>query len=240
MSDSTTLGSRIRTAREKTGMYQNKLAEKLGLTSGRIISNWENNIARPDADNIVKLCRELDVSAAYLIGYYGSAGESEDITTSEYELVKRYRALDGHGREMTDVVMAKERERMLSVTPEKRSFRQIPFFDYAASAGTGLYLSDVEAEIIRTPVNKVTAEADYIIPVSGDSMEPEYYDGDCVCIKVQPVIERGEIGVFLINGDAFIKKYEGDRLVSLNKKYADIPLRGNDSVFCKGLVLGKL
>ena len=80
----------------------------------------------------------------------------------------------------------------------------------------------------------------FALRIKGDSMEPEFSDGDRVCVKVQPSVEFGEIGVFLVNGDAFIKKYEQNRLVSLNEAYSDIVLGSYDSVFCKGKVIGKL
>ena len=238
--ENTTLGYRIRTAREKAGIYQGKLAEMLGLTSGRIISNWENNVARPDADNIAKLCRALDVSAAYLIGYYGSFAESEQLGEEDHELIRNYRSLDDHGRDLIDTIMSKELERVSALKKSKVIYRDLPFFDYAASAGTGLYLDDVDSEIISVEHNDITANADFAIPVSGDSMEPKFFDGDRVCIKSCPSIEIGDIGIFIVNGEAFIKKFGGDRLISLNKKYADISFGDSDSVVCRGLVLGKI
>lgn len=242
MSDMFTIGGRIRVARERLGMYQSQLADRLELTSGRIISNWENDVARPDTDNIVKLCRVLGVSAAYLLGYYGTASDGEDaVNSGEYELIKSYRSLDDHGRSLVDLVINKERERISQVkTPDHMKFRRIPYYDYAASAGTGLFLEDVKSELIRVPLIPDTEHADYVIPISGDSMEPMFFDGDHVCVKVQPVVNIGEIGIFLINGDAYIKKYEKNRLVSLNSKYNDIPLGKHDSIFCKGRVLCRL
>ena len=238
--ENSTLGYRIRTAREKAGIYQGKLAEMLDLTSGRIISNWENNVARPDADNIAKLCRALNVSAAYLIGYYGSLAESENMGEDEHELIRNYRALDDHGRDLVDTIIAKELDRMSRSQRSKVIYRQLPYFDYAASAGTGLYLDDVDSEIISVEYNDITANADFAIPVSGDSMEPKFFDGDRVCIKSCPAIEIGDIGLFIVNGEAYIKKFGGDRLISLNKKYADISFGDSDSIVCRGLVLGKI
>lgn len=242
MADIFTIGGRIRAAREHTGMYQSQLADKLELTSGRIISNWENDVARPDTDNIVKLCKILNVSAAYLLGYYGTVPEGEEsVNADEYELIKNYRLLDEHGRGMVDMVIVKEKERILQIkSTDRKKTRKIPYYDYAASAGAGLYLEDVKNETIRIPLNPDTENADYVIPVSGDSMEPMFYDGERVCVKIQPVVNVGEIGIFLINGEVFIKKYEKNRLVSLNAKYEDIPLGKNDSIFCKGRVLCKL
>lgn len=242
MSDNmNTIGGRIRAARERLGLYQSRLADMLNLTSGRIISNWENDIARPDTDNIVKLCKVLGVSAAYLLGYYGTSDGEDAVNSGEYELIKSYRELDDHGRELINLILSKERERIsASKTQDVKKYRRIPFYDYAASAGTGLFLEDVKCEMIRIPLNPQTENADYVIPISGDSMEPMFSDGDRVCVKIQPVVNIGEIGIFLINGEAFIKKYEKNRLVSLSSKYNDIPLSKNDSIFCKGKVLCKL
>lgn len=48
----------------------------------------------------------------------------------------------------------------------------------------------------------------------------------------------GEIGIFIINGEGFIKKYGGDRLISLNDDYEDIMLSENNfNKYC-GKVLG--
>ncbi len=233
-----TMGERIRSARENAGLYQERLAELIGVTSGRVISNWEKNIARPDADKMVRLCSVLDISPSYLLGYERS---SEYLAPEEADLLRKFRELDEHGRDLVSTVLEKEHRRAAgSASAVNRRYLRIPFYDSAASAGTGLYLSDVESKSIRVPLNSVTIDTDFIIPIKGDSMEPEFTDEDRVCVKAQPAVEVGEIGVFLVNGDAYIKKFEQNRLVSLNSAYSDIPLGSYDSVFCKGKVLGKL
>jgi len=235
---SSTMGERLRAAREHAGLYQERLAELIGVTSGRVISNWEKNIARPDADKMVRLCSVLEISPSYLLGYDNGA---EYLEPDEQALLKKYRDLDDHGKDIINILLDKEYQRSSIGRPlENKRFRRVQFYESAASAGTGLYLSDVESKSIRVPLNEVTVDADYIIPIKGDSMEPEFSDGDRVCVKVQPSVEVGEIGVFLVNGDAYIKKYEQNRLVSLNEAYSDITLGGYDSVFCKGKVIGKL
>ena len=37
-------------------------------------------------------------------------------------------------------------------------------------------------------------------------MEPTYHDGDKVMIKKQRDIKIGEIGAFMVNGEAYIKR----------------------------------
>ena len=57
----------MRLLREKKGMSQRELAEKLGVST-MAISNYELGKRNPDIDTILKIARIFDVSVAYLIG----------------------------------------------------------------------------------------------------------------------------------------------------------------------------
>ena len=99
------------------------------------------------------------------------------------------------------------------------------YYDHPASAGTGQYLNDVRVEQIELPVD---IEADFVIPIKGDSMEPDYHDGDLVFIQTSVDLNNGVIGVFNYNGDAYIKQLVIDKeqayLHSLNPAYKDMPI----------------
>lgn len=69
-------------------------------------------------------------------------------------------------------------------------------------------------------------------------MEPEFHDGDKVFVQQQNTVEEGEIGIFVINGDAYIKQLGKKCLISLNSNYKPIPFHDDDSVYCFGKVLG--
>lgn len=61
--------------------------------------------------------------------------------------------------------------------------------------------------------------------VNGDSMEPQFFDGDIIKYHPQSQLENGEIGVFTVNGGITMKKFRTNgsiRLESLNEKYEDI------------------
>ena len=60
------LGKRIYDLRVKSGLSQDKLAELLDV-SRQSISKWENNLAVPDLDKIVKLSNIFDISLDELI-----------------------------------------------------------------------------------------------------------------------------------------------------------------------------
>ena len=99
------------------------------------------------------------------------------------------------------------------------------YYDHAASAGTGQYLNDVRVERIELPVD---VDADFVIPIKGDSMEPDYQDGDLVFIQTSVDLNDGVIGVFNYNGEAYIKQLvidtEQSYLHSLNPAYKDMPI----------------
>ncbi len=115
----------------------------------------------------------------------------------------------------------------------------IDIFNLPASAGTGVYLDDSSTEPLLIVHTDIADRANYAIRVSGDSMIPKYCDGDIVLVETCPSVEKGEIGIFVVDGEGFIKKYGGDRLISLNPKYPDMLLKKYESVYCRGRVLGK-
>lgn len=74
--------------------------------------------------------------------------------------------------------------------------------------------------------------------VCGDSMEPIFFDGQEVLVHEQQTIELGEIGIFIIGGEQFIKTYRGDHLESANPNYPNVQF--DEYSKCIGKVLGLL
>ncbi len=118
--------------------------------------------------------------------------------------------------------------------------RPIKLYELPVSAGVGVYLDDARVETVSIPVSEKTAEADYALRISGDSMEPKYHNGDVLLVRNADSVEIGELGIFLLDGSGFFKAYGGDRLLSLNPEYGPILLKDFSDVQCKGRVIGKL
>lgn len=116
----------------------------------------------------------------------------------------------------------------------------MPIYDLGASAGTGVLLDSNYYEVATMPDTPMTRKANFAVWVNGHSMEPKFNDGDLVLVRTQPAVDVGEIGIFIVNGDGFIKKQGEDRLISLNPDYDDVEINEWDKVYCKGKVLGKL
>ncbi len=118
--------------------------------------------------------------------------------------------------------------------------RDIDLYDLPVSAGTGVYLTETESVSISIPDNNQTRAADFALRIKGDSMEPKYHDGDILLVEECDFVEYGELGIFMLDGEGFFKKFEGDRLISLNPAYNPIMLKNYGEIICCGKVIGKL
>lgn len=115
---------------------------------------------------------------------------------------------------------------------------QLPLYDVPVSAGTGSWLSEGhEYELLD--FEDVPNGSDFALCVRGDSMEPMYADDDIVFIKSNVIVESGQIGIFVLNNEGYLKMLQGNRLISLNPKYKPIAISEWDSFFCVGRVIGK-
>ena len=241
------MGSRIKEARIQKGFTQEYLAKKIGVTKSAI-ANYENEISTPKIELLYKLFDVLQCDANYLyqdeMNSLADKDENMILSLKEKTHIKKYRTLDEHGKKAVDCILNVEYERVESTrTPviPISNIIALSEFEQPVSAGKGVYLGDGSQTITReVPNTEETGKADFILRVSGDSMEPKYSDGDRLLIKRQHDVGIGEIGIFILNNEGFVKKKERDRLVSLNPAYEDILFHDEDSIECKGKVIGKI
>ncbi|MHD0433913.1 helix-turn-helix domain-containing protein [Staphylococcus aureus] len=107
------------------------------------------------------------------------------------------------------------------------------------SAGVGERLH--EETLFTATVKAPVPPHDLALKVNGDSMEPMFKDGEIIFVEKTHNIKNGQIGIFIIEGEAYLKKVfvEDNRLtlVSLNKKYRDLHFYRNESVRLVGKVI---
>lgn len=109
-----------------------------------------------------------------------------------------------------------------------------PYAQVAAAEGAGAFLLDDGFDEVFVEMNKYTKQADVILKVVGRSMEPVIADGDRVLVRQQPSVRIGEIGVFIVDGQGYLKEYQADRLVSLNPDIDDVLIGDLQSAECYG------
>ena len=217
-----------------------ELATRSGVPLGTINKLLSGSVAEPKLSTVLSICSVLGCKLSDLI----DEGNNEP----SVPIIEKFNALDTHGKELVTLIIDKEYERCVPsvtqafITRPVTSRRAIvlPLFDLPVSAGSGVYLDGESSENIRIEYNDKTRDADFALRISGNSMMPKYSDGDVILVNSKISPEIGELGVFVCDGQGYFKKFGGDRLISLNPEYKDMPLSSFYDVSCRGSVIGRL
>lgn len=214
------IGEILNQRRRELGLSQTELAEKLRLggigVTNQAISKWENGSTLPNAKQFLSLCRTLeidDINALFL------GGSSSGILAG----------LDAAGRRkaMDFIELLHDSGRYAVKAEREVRTRCLPLYSLPVSAGTGQFLDSEDYEMTEVGP-EVSESANFGVRVAGDSMEPRFHDGQTVWVSQQHSLMTGEIGIFLYDGNAYLKQLVAgeDRLVlhSLNPAYSDIPV----------------
>lgn len=240
------LTERIKDSRIKAGLSQKELAEKLDMNL-RTYGSYERGERDLSTAILLKICHALNVSSDYLLGREmhnineNIIHNQIDLSKEEQTGIKKYRVLDDYGKQAVNGLLETEYTRCTSEPVEEiRATITIKHSVYKVSAGHGFDLGNKdEWEEIEVPDTLDAQKADFALTIKGDSMEPIYKDGEIVLVKEQPSVDIGETGIFVVNGNGYIKQNGGDRLISLNPAYEDIFFSEWDTVSCAGKVIGK-
>ncbi len=135
------------------------------------------------------------------------------------------------------------REQVLTLAEDQSApILHLPHFDIKASAGFGSYLDDKQDQELKPyPLNEITRKADHAIQIKGDSMYPLINDGDTVFVQEQPMVNNGEVGIFVYDGEVYCKRLiqDGKKIIlrSENNVYEDKIIDLNYSFVTVGKVL---
>ncbi|MCI7349807.1 MAG: helix-turn-helix domain-containing protein [Ruminococcus sp.] len=236
-----TITERIFSEIQQKHINQKEFARQIGVNE-KTFSSWKVKNTLPAADKISIISDLLGVSTDYLLTGKEKSPSAEQtakeqLTPDEQELLENYRRLSEHDK--GKVIGKAEALAELTSEQQEKKTELIPLYyvDNKVSAGLGASLSDYEqGDTVYVPETPESRRADFVLKISGDSMEPRFYDGEYVLVRSQPVVEVGQIGIFGNNGDGLIKKLGNGQLISINKKYK--PLIVTENTICFGLVLG--
>lgn len=248
-------------AMEQANINQVQLAEKLGISKGTV-NNWARGNNSPDVDMVPRICEVLGISvlALYSPTKYerqekGSKKMAPLYSSEAMQLARDYdEKLDTWGRKQVrstadiEIARCEDEARFLEETaPPAEEEKVIPLYRVPAAAGyaSPIYGSDFDYYTLKPedPQGSIFA-----IRVQGDSMEPHFPDGSIAFCNKDP-LQDGDIGVFCLDGDSFIKQYHYDKfmgmtyLFSLNRDRADadklITRTGGQTLTCFGRVMTK-
>lgn len=227
------LGKTIAKHRKEHKIKQSELALKLEyydiFVKPNTVSAWESGLSIPNSKQLLAICEILNIYDIY----------TEFVSPNP---INPFRNLNETG-----VAKVMDYIHLLEKSGEYKTADIIPIhilrerkvFYTTVSAGTGSFLDGEDYEIYTSP--DIPEEASFGVYVSGDSMEPRYHNEELIWIEQTEQLEDGEIGIFYLDGNAYVKKFQnnenGTYLVSLNKKYDPIPVTENNSFKIFGRVL---
>ena len=156
---------RIRHYRMKIGMGRMAFASAVQV-SGNAVSNWETGRTRPDISLIPAICEALGISPCQLFEMEDPGRDYSDLSA-------------GNRRALRLLAGSLKDAQLGDACPNITVLR---FMEKGLAAGTG---DPSEFEERGRPIylysSPLISRADYVFPVSGDSMEPEYRDGWSWC-----------------------------------------------------------
>ena len=225
-----TVGEILTGLRKEKKYLQKDVAAKLAAhgfnVTAKTIYNWEKGISQPSIPQFLSLCDIFGIDdvlwqfSGIRKGPY--AGLNQEGRKKAREFIDLLFRIDEYRDEPED---------------SRQASRLLRLYDLPASAGSGTFLDEGASRMIEVPAY-VPSDADFALRVSGDSMEPLLLDGQLIYVKVQPTLEVGEIGVFGLNGDSYVKMLGHNELLSVNPGYDPIKISEFDTVHIFGKVVG--
>ena len=184
------IGGRAAEARRALGMTQGEVAEALACRGVRVqtaaVSKWEKGDSVPNAYQLAALCDVLRLPMF----------ADERLNEEGRRLLAGYRGY-------LESLPAYRRRPAYPGTTVEMNVSTLP-----ASAGFGEALDNNLFERRNFPASSVPAGASFAVRVSGDSMEPVLHDGQYAWVEECSRLNPGEVGLFVVDGEGFIKVYD--------------------------------
>ena len=227
------LGSSIKEVRKSKKLTQKKLAELTGFKQNTI-SNHENGNRQLDEKDIRIYAQALEVSPQYLFDLAKPSSIEITPTASPIQSIYDQLAPPRQGKDLTyterQLEEQNEEETKINEVSEVISLYQVEVVSETAAAcgfNYGFGYDDTDRETIE--VDEQPPRHDIATKVSGDSMQPDYQDGDILYLADKGLTTyNGDLAVIAYGDRSYFKKIYTEngrlRLVSLNDKYEDIIL----------------
>ena len=214
------IGQRIRNLREMKNMTQTELSQSLGMKTYTTVSKWESDDNFPKGRDLKKLSELFGVSSDYLLGLNTNKNVSS-IETIYNQLEKPRQTKVYNFAEQ----QLEEQNSNVVHFPKKE---KLPTIKNSASAANPTELVYGDTVVEEEEFERVPSNADFAVPIIGDSMEPVIRNGQFIFVKEQPDVEDGEIAIVELDGDGVtckevFKDYENQSIIlrSINELYED-------------------
>lgn len=203
----TTIGERLREARETKELDQSVLADKIGVAT-RTLQRWEKGEQVPDGVAITRLAKATNVQPNWLLTGEGDKYAPPGRPGNVFPLPGSMR----RGVALVDLPL-------ISSVP-------------AGKVATIFHPDYVDNYVT---VDDVKDPGAFALRVKGNSMAPRIEDGDVVIVSPQQEARNGDVCVVRVDGEDTLKKvkFEGNyiHLIPLNPEFEPATVRKRDVNF---------
>lgn len=218
--DGKEIGQRISQRRSELGMTQSDIATKIGVAISTVQRYEKGQISKIKLPVVEAIARALQADPNWLIGKSGS-------------MDPRYQ---------------EENSRMLPSNAYPLDALEVVAYNVIGSIAAGYdstaveeYTGDVQ-EVPRSSLHGRSPEDFFVLRVKGNSMYPQFLEGDHVLVLRCDEVDNGTVAVVLYNGDeATLKKvWRGNGyldLIPINPEYQPRRIEGADLSQCH--ILGR-
>ncbi|WP_449126003.1 helix-turn-helix domain-containing protein [Staphylococcus chromogenes] len=221
----------------KRDMSDSELAELVDVNR-TTVTRWRKGIRSPKLDKLPEIANVFGVKPLDLIHEMDDPKIIEEIHNVSSQLTPpRQQNVLNYAHGQLEEQNAKG-DNIVDFDSYKQEKIEVSV-NGCVSAGVGERLH--EETLFTATVKGPVPSHDLALKVNGDSMEPMFKDGEIIFVEKTHNIKNGQIGIFIIEEEAYLKKVlvEDDRLtlISLNKNYRDLHFYENQSVKLVGKVI---
>jgi repressor LexA len=202
-----TMGERVREARDNKGLDQATLSDKIGVVT-RTLQRWEKGEQVPDGVSITRIAKATNVQPTWLLTGEGEMYPTPSRPENVYPLPSSMR----RKTKLVDLPL-------ISAVP-------------AGKVATMFHPDFVDNYVTVDDVKDPQA---FALKVKGNSMAPRIEDGDIVVVSPQLEPRNGDICVVRVNEEDTLKKvkFEGSyiHLIPLNTEFEPLTVKRKDVNF---------
>lgn len=197
-------------------MSNEKLGELVGVNR-TTVSRWRSGERSPKLEKLPEIASVFNVDTRVFVG----EDKISSIETIYNQLEKPRQTKVYNFAEQ----QLEEQNSNVVHFPKKE---KLPTIKNSASAANPTELVYGDTVVEEEEFERVPSNADFAVPIIGDSMEPVIRNGQFVFVKEQPDVEDGEIAIVELDGDGVtckevFKDYENQSIIlrSINELYED-------------------
>ena len=160
-------GSRLRDKRKELGITQPALAERLGVSQSAI-GSWETDVNSPRATLLYDLFDILHCDANYLFQDETKQLYKNEASPEEFEnIIKKYRELGAHGKDMVATVLQKEYDHIIELRDSVSQTEEL------SEESNNITTIDLLAAHARTDVKQTPESVQHDLDIMNDDSKWE-------------------------------------------------------------------